>query len=183
MRLYAATGDGIVRLDEAANAHGLMYPPDPASIELSSIGGNVACNSGGMRCVKYGVTADYVIGLTVVLADGRVLKLGGKLRKRASGYRLLQLLVGSEGTLGIITEVIVKLVPLPRYRATAMVGFRTIEDAGGAVSRALGAGHFPTAVELIDRASMELVRDRLPPGFDPDVEAVLIVEMDGGRHR
>jgi FAD/FMN-containing dehydrogenase len=96
-----------------------MYPPDPASIEMSSIGGNVACNSGGIRCVKYGVTADYVIGATVVLADGRVMRLGGKLRKRASGYRLLQLFVGSEGTLGIVTEVIVKLVPLPRSRRQA----------------------------------------------------------------
>jgi len=118
----ATAGAGVItaNLDRAANQHGLMYPPDPASIELSTIGGNVACNSGGMRCVKYGVTADYVIGATVVLADGRVMHLGGKLRKRASGYRLLQLFVGSEGTLGIITEVIVKLVPMPRYRATAM---------------------------------------------------------------
>jgi glycolate oxidase len=156
-----------------------MYPPDPASIEMSTIGGNVACNSGGMRCVKYGVTADYVTGATVVLADGRILRLGGKLRKRASGYRLLQLFVGSEGTLGIITEVIVKLVPLPRYRATAMVGFATVEAAGLAVARSLAAGHFPAAIEILDRGSLELVRDKLPPGFEPHLEAVLIVEQDG----
>ena len=139
-----------------------MYPPDPASLEMSTIGGNVACNSGGMRCVKYGVTADYVTGATVVLADGRVMRLGGKLRKRASGYRLLQLFVGSEGPLGIITEVIVKLVPLPRCRATAMVGFATVEEAGEAVSRSLAAGHFPTAIEILDRGSLDRCRIVVP---------------------
>jgi len=177
----AVAGAGVItrQLDEAANAYGLMYPPDPASVEMSTIGGNVACNSGGLRCVKYGVTADYVVGLTVVLADGRVLRLGGRLRKRSSGYRLLHLFIGSEGTLGIVTEVVVKLVPLPRHRATAMVGFRTLEEAAEAVSRVLAQGHLPAAVELMDRGTIELVRDRLPPGFEPDLEAVLIVEQDG----
>ena len=177
----ATAGAGVITasLESAANEHGLMYPPDPASLEMSTIGGNVACNSGGMRCVKYGVTADYVTGATVVLADGRVMRLGGKLRKRASGYRLLQLFVGSEGTLGIITEVVVKLVPLPRYRATAMVGFATVEEAGAAVARSLAAGHFPAAIEILDRGSLELVRDKLPPGFEPNLQAVLIVEQDG----
>jgi glycolate oxidase len=177
----AVAGAGVVtaRLDAAANAHGLMYPPDPASVEMSTIGGNVACNSGGLRCVKYGVTADYVVGLTVVLADGQVLRLGGRLRKRSSGYRLMQLFVGSEGTLGVVTEVIVKLVPLPRHRAAAMVGFRSVEDAATAVSRMLAAGHLPAAIELLDRATMRLVRDRLPSGFAPDLEAVLVVEQDG----
>jgi glycolate dehydrogenase FAD-linked subunit len=182
----AVAGAGVItgQLDQAANAHGLMYPPDPASVDMCSIGGNVACNSGGMRCVKYGVTADYVTGLTVVLADGRVLRLGGKLRKRSSGYRLLQVFVGSEGTLGIVTEAILKLVPLPRHRATAMVGFRSLEEAGAAVARALAGGHFPAAVELLDRNSMELVRHLLPPGFEPGLEAVLVVELDGndGEH-
>ncbi|TMC06739.1 MAG: FAD-binding protein [Chloroflexi bacterium] len=177
----AVAGAGVItrQLDEAANAHGLMYPPDPASVELSTIGGNVACNSGGLRCVKYGVTADYVVGLTVVLADGQVLRLGGRLRKRSSGYRLMQLFIGSEGTLGIVTEVVVKLVPLPRHQATAMVGFRSVEAAGAAVSRMLAAGHLPAAVELLDRATLELVREKLPPGFEPDLAAVLIVEQDG----
>ena len=177
----AVAGAGVItrRLDEAANAHGLMYPPDPASVELSTIGGNVACNAGGLRCVKYGVTADYVVGLTVVLADGRVVRLGGRLRKRSSGYRLLHLFIGSEGTLGIVTEVVVKLAPLPRHQAAAMVGFRTLEDAGAAVARMLAAGHLPAAVELLDRPALELVRDRLPPGFEPDLEAVLLLEQDG----
>jgi glycolate oxidase len=178
----AVAGAGVItaQLDEAAGAHGLMYPPDPASVGMSTIGGNVACNSGGMRCVKYGVTADYVTGLTVVLADGRLLRLGGRLRKRASGYRLMQLFVGSEGTLGIVTEVIVKLVPLPRARATAMVGFRSLDDAAAAVSRLLGAGHLPVALEVMDRNALDLVRERIPPGFDIGLEAVLVVEQDGG---
>jgi glycolate oxidase len=177
----AVAGAGAItaEIDRAAAEHGLMYPPDPASFEMSTIGGNVACNSGGMRCVKYGVTADYVIGMTVVLADGGALRLGGKLRKRSSGYRLMQLFIGSEGTLGIVTEVVLKLVPRPRHEATAMVGFRTIEAAGEAVARALAAGHFPAAIEVLDRSSMELVADRLPPGLDPGLEAVLIVEQDG----
>jgi glycolate oxidase len=177
----AVAGAGVItgQLDEAANAAGLMYPPDPASVGMSTIGGNVACNSGGMRCLKYGVTADYVTGLTVVLASGQVLRLGGKLRKRSSGYRLAQLFIGSEGTLGIVTEVTVKLVPQPRQRATAMVGFASVEDAGRAVSRVLAAGHFPAALEIMDRSAMRLVSDLLPPRFDPDLEAALIVEQDG----
>ncbi|MDQ6771576.1 MAG: FAD-binding protein [Candidatus Dormibacteraeota bacterium] len=180
--LAAVAGAGAITaaIDEAAGAHGLMYPPDPASVEMCSIGGNVACNSGGMRCVKYGVTADYVTGLTVVLADGRVLRLGGKLRKRASGYRLMQLFVGSEGTLGVVTEVILKLVPLPRHRAVAMVGFATLEAAAAAVSRMLAEGHLPAAVEIMDRPSVDLVRHLLPPGFATELEAVLVVEQDGG---
>jgi glycolate oxidase len=177
----AAAGAGVItrQLDDAANAHGLMYPPDPASVEMSTVGGNVACNAGGLRCVKYGVTADYVVGLIVVLADGQVLRLGGRLRKRSSGYRLMHLFIGSEGTLGIVTEVIVKLVPLPRHRATAMVGFGTLEDAAGAVSRMLAAGHLPAAVELLDQGALQLVSEKLPPGFKPDLEAVLVVEQDG----
>lgn len=177
----AVAGAGVItaRIDEAANEHGLMYPPDPASFDMSTIGGNVACNSGGMRCVKYGVTADYVVGLTVVLASGEVLRLGGRLRKRSSGYRLLQLFIGSEGTLGIVTEVIVKLIPHPRHRATAMVGFRSLEDAGAAVSRVLSGGHFPTAIEIMDRYAIEAVGAVLQPPFGADIEAALVIEQDG----
>ena len=177
----AVVGAGVITraLDDAAAAHGLMYPPDPGSIDLSTIGGNVACNAGGMRCVKYGVTADYVVGMTVVLADGRVLQLGGKLRKRASGYRLLQLFIGSEGTLGIVTELIVKLIPRPRFNATAMVGFPSVESAGDAVARVLAAGFFPAAIELMDAGAIELLRDLFPAGFDSGAQAILVVETDG----
>jgi glycolate oxidase len=179
--LIAVAGAGAItgQIDEAAGAHGLMYPPDPASVGMSTIGGNVACNSGGMRCVKYGVTADYVMGLVVVLADGRVLRLGGRVRKRSSGYRLIQLFVGSEGTLGVVTEVTVKLIPLPRARATAMIGFRSLNDAAAAVSRSLAAGHLPAAIEVMDRNALDLVRHLLPPGFSSELDAVLIVEQDG----
>jgi glycolate oxidase len=179
--ICAVAGSGAItgQIQEAAAVHGLMYPPDPASVQLSSIGGNVSCNAGGMSCLKYGVTADYVIGMTVVLADGTVLRLGGKTRKRASGYRLAQLFVGSEGTLGIVTEVILKLIPLPRHQATAMVGFLTIDAAAEAVRRVLTGGHFPAALELIDRTSMELVQEHLPAGFEPRLDAVLLVEQDG----
>jgi glycolate oxidase len=177
----AVAGAGAItgNIDEAAAAHGLMYPPDPASVSMSTIGGNVACNSGGMCCVKYGVTSDYVIGMTVVLADASVLELGGKLRKRASGYRLAQLFVGSEGTLGIVTEVILKLIPRPRYHATAMVGYDSVDDAAAAVSRLLSSGHFPAAIEILDQGTLQLVAEFLPPGFHPKAEAVLIVEQDG----
>ena len=177
----AICGAGAItgQIDEAAGEHGLMYPPDPASIDMCSIGGNVACNSGGMRCVKYGLTADYVMGMSVVLADGRVLRLGGRLRKRSSGYRLLQLFVGSEGTLGVVTEVVLKLLPKPRHQAAAMVGFRSLEEAGAAVARVLAAGHFPACLEIMDRATMELLADRLPPGFEPGLAAVLVIEQDG----
>lgn len=179
--VVATAGAGVITLDvqNAAAEAGLMYPPDPASHAMSTIGGNVACNSGGMSCLKYGVTADYVLGGTVVLADGRVLKLGGKTRKRASGYRLMSLFVGSEGTLGIVTEVVLKLIPLPRHRATAMVGYTTMDDAAQAVSRLLGAGHFPSALELMDRAALDLLAHLLPPGFNPNLGAVIIVEQDG----
>ncbi len=177
----AVAGAGVITQDiqNAAAGAGLMYPPDPASYQMSTIGGNVACNSGGMSCMKYGLTADYVLGETVVLADGRVLQLGGRTRKRSSGYRLMSLFVGSEGTLGIVTEVVLKLIPLTRSRATAMVGYRSMDDAAAAVSRVLGSGHFPAALELMDRAALDLVGHLLPPRFKPDLGAVVIVEQDG----
>ena len=179
--LMAVAGAGVINgdLDAAAAEHGLMYPPDPASKLISTIGGNVACNSGGPHCLKYGLTADYVVGMTVVLADGSVLDLGGRLRKRSSGYRMMQLFVGSEGTLGIVTQVIVKLVPRPRHHATAMVGFATIEDAADAVRRVLQSGHFPAALEMLNRATLEIVGHLLPAGFRNDHEAVLVIEQDG----
>jgi len=179
--LMAVAGAGVVNgdLDAAAAEHGLMYPPDPASRMISTIGGNVACNSGGPHCFKYGLTADYVVGMTVVLADGSVLHLGGRIRKRSSGYRLMHLFVGSEGTLGIITQVTVKLIPRPRQHATAMVGFASIEDAAAAVARVLQSGHFPAALEMMNREALEVVAEFLPAGFKPEHAAVLVIEQDG----
>jgi len=179
--LMAVAGAGVINgdLDAGAAAEGLMYPPDPASKMISTIGGNVACNSGGPHCLKYGLTADYVVGMTVVLADGSVLELGGRIRKRSSGYRLMHLFIGSEGTLGIVTRVIVKLIPRPRHHAAAMVGFETIEDAAAAVRRLLQSGHFPAALELMNQGALEIVGHLLPAGFKPGHEAVIIVEQDG----
>src|SRR4029077_9737800 len=174
----AVAGAGAItaRIQEEAATHGLMYPPDPASSQMSSIGGNVACNSGGPSCLKYGVTADYVMGMTVVLADGEVLKLGGRTRKRSSGYRLAHLFIGSEGTLGIVTEVVLKLIPLPRHRATAIVTFHTATDAAAAVARLMGSGHLPAALELMDRGALDLVGDLLPPGLGEGAGCVLLIE-------
>jgi glycolate oxidase len=177
----AIAGAGAItsRIQEEAGLHGLMYPPDPASAQMSSIGGNVACNSGGPSCLKYGVTADYVLGMTVVLADGQVLRLGGRTRKRSSGYRLAHLFIGSEGTLGIVTEVVLKLIPEPQHRATAVVSFRTATDAAAAVARLMGSGHLPAALELMDRGALELVEHLLPPGLGTDAACVLLIEQDG----
>jgi glycolate oxidase len=179
--LCAVAGAGAITGEIQAEAakHGLMYPPDPASASISTIGGNVACNSGGMSCLKYGVTADYVTGLTVILADGRVIRLGGRIRKRASGYRLASLFIGSEGTLGIVTEVVLKLVPLPRQHATAVVGFYDLEAAAQAIRTLLVSGYLPSALELVDRAALNLISDRLPPGMDLGLDAMVIVEQDG----
>ncbi|HEX6488229.1 MAG TPA: FAD-linked oxidase C-terminal domain-containing protein [Candidatus Dormibacteraeota bacterium] len=179
--LVAVAGAGAITglIQEAATQAGLMYPPDPASASMSSIGGNIACNAGGISCLKYGLTADYVLGLTVVLADGRVLTLGGRTRKRSSGYRLAQLFVGSEGTLGVITEVILKLIPLPRHHALAAVSFSSREAAGEAVTRLLSAGHLPAALEIMDREAVELVASAAPIGLDRVPEALLLVEQDG----
>jgi glycolate oxidase len=178
----AVAGAGAItgRIQEEAALRGLMYPPDPASAQMSSIGGNIACNSGGPSCLKYGVTADYVMGMTVVLADGQVLGLGGRTRKRSSGYRLAHLFIGSEGTLGIVTGVVLKLIPLPQHRATAVVSFRTATDAAEAVARLMGSGHLPVALELMDRGALELVEHLLPPGLGTDAGCVLLIEQDGG---
>lgn len=183
--MCAVAGAGVItaHLQEAAATRGLMYPPDPASVETCTIGGNIATNAGGPACLKYGVTAEYVLGLTVVLADGRVLRLGGKARKKSAGYRLVQLFVGSEGTLGLVTEAVLRLVPLPKERATALVAFRTVGDAAEAVAALLGGGHLPAALELIDRSSLEYVADLLPEGFPHGAAAVLLIEQDGSdRH-
>jgi glycolate oxidase len=166
-------------VQEAAARHGLMYPPDPASLYMSTIGGNIACNAGGISCLKYGVTADYILGLTVVRADGSILKLGGATRKRASGYRLTHLFIGSEGTLGIVTEATLKLIPLPPHRATAFITFPSVESAADAVANLMAAGHLPCALELMDEGALRLVRHLLPAVLQPGVGAALLVEQDG----
>src|SRR4051794_32242354 len=137
---------------DAAALHGLWYPPDPGSFRISSIGGNVATNAGGICCVKYGVTADYVLGLDVVLADGRLITLGGRMIKDVAGLPLLKLFVGSEGTLGVVTRVVLRLVPCPSPAATLVAYFVSARDAGRAVV-AMGTRVRPSMLELLDAAS------------------------------
>lgn len=166
----------------AAAAAGLWYPPDPSSFEICSIGGNVATNAGGACCVKYGVTSDYVLGLQVVLADGRVLALGGRTVKDVAGYDLKRLLVGSEGTLGVVTEVTLRLRPAPPPAMTWVAGFPSVGAAGRAVA-AITAATRPAALELMDRVAVRAVEDRLRMGLDTSCGALLIGRSDAGGDR
>lgn len=159
--------------------HGLFYPPDPASYEMCSIGGNLAENSGGLRCVKYGVTRDYVLGLTVVLADGAVIQTGGKNVKDVMGYDLTRLFVGSEGTLGIITEAILRLIPLPAPKLTMLAFFDTVRDAGRAVALMTRTLR-PATLELMDQETIQSVDAHLRLGLDQDAGAMLMIESDAG---
>jgi len=158
---------------------GLFYPPDPSSIRHSTIGGNIACNAGGPRCLKYGVTGDYVMGLTVVLGDGRILKSGGKLIKDVVGYDLNALFTGSEGTLGVITEALLRLVAKPKYTRTARAEFPSLADASRTVNAILSAGIVPATLELMDETAIACIEEAMHLGLPLDVEAMLLIETDG----
>lgn len=178
---YAVAQAGVINdaLREAAALVGLWYPPDPASSGISTIGGNAATNAGGICCVKYGVTRDYVLGLTVVLADGEVVHLGHRTAKGVTGYDLTGLMVGSEGTLGIITEVIVKLLPLAGRVEQGIVGyFPSLQAAGAAVAAISSEGIIPAALELIDRVCLRAVDEWLGLGLPEDVEVLLLAKID-----
>ena len=181
--MVAVVGPGLrnVEVKDAARRHGLWYPPDPSSFEICSIGGNLATNAGGLCCVKYGVTTDYVLGLEVVLADGRAVRLGGRTVKDVAGYDLKRLFVGSEGTLGVITEATLRLRPLPPPASTVVATFGSVVAAGQAVGRIV-AGVRPAALELMDRAAMAAVERVRPMGLDLDAAALLLVRTDGGAH-
>jgi len=158
---------------------GLFYPPDPSSIRHSTIGGNIACNAGGPRCLKYGVTGDYVLGLTVVLANGEIVKTGGKVIKDVVGYDLTALFTGSEGTLGIITEALLRLTAKPKFARTALVEFNTLADASRTVNAILSAGLVPATLELMDQTAITCIEESMHLGLPLDVEAILLVETDG----
>ena len=179
LTLRAQPGAITQRIDEAAARHGLFYPPDPGSQRISTIGGNVAENSGGLRGLKYGVTRDYVMGLEVVLADGRIARLGSACVKDVAGYSLKDLFVGSEGTLGIITEVLLKLVPRPAARRTMLALFDRIEDAADTVSAIVAARIIPCTLEFLDRVTAGCVEDFAHVGLPTDCAAVLLIETDG----
>lgn len=170
-------------LQETVEAAGLFYPPDPASRGSCVIGGNVAECAGGPRCVKYGVTKRYVLGLEAVLPSGEAICLGGKLRKDVTGYDLVHLLVGSEGTLAIVTEVTLDLLPLPTASRTLLAPFPSLEAAAAAVARIFQAGIVPCACELIARPALRAAEEHLGRRFPAEVaaaEATLLLEVDGG---
>jgi glycolate oxidase len=179
LTLRAQPGAITQRIDEAAARHGLFYPPDPGSMRISTIGGNVAENSGGLRGLKYGVTRDYVMGLEVVLPNGEVARFGNQCVKDVAGYSLKDLFVGSEGTLGIITEVLIKLVPRPAARRTMLALYDRIEDAAATVSAIVAAHIIPCTLEFLDRVTAVCVEDYAHVGLPTDCEAVLLMETDG----
>jgi glycolate oxidase len=178
--LVVVTQPGILNaeLKKRVAAEGLFYAPDPASYEICSIGGNLGTNAGGLCCVKYGQTRDSVLGLEVVLADGRVIRTGGRYIKNVAGYALTHLFVGSQGTLGIITEATLRLRVAPPPRTTMLAFFPTLDGAGDAVARIVAAGIDPVTLELLDKPSIAAVDDAFNLGLDRDAEAMLLVESD-----
>jgi glycolate oxidase len=178
---YVVTQPGVLndQLRAAVALRGLWYPPDPASSGISTIGGNAATNAGGICCVKYGVTRDYVLGMTVVLADGSIVRLGRTTAKGVVGYDLTHLMVGSEGTLGIIVELTLKLLPLGGREERAVVGsFPSLEAAGVAVSAITAAGVVPSALEIIDRTCLRAVDEWQGLGLPREVDTMLLAKVD-----
>ena len=179
--MCAVVQPGVVNADlqKAVAGYGLMYPPDPASMFVSTIGGNVALNAGGPRGVKYGVTRDYLLGLEVVLPSGEVIRTGGKALKNVSGYDLTRLMCGSEGTLGILTEIILRLVPSAPAKATLQAIYTDLDDAATTVSAIIGSGIVPTTLELIDRTVLDVISNYGGARFSEEAEALLLIEVDG----
>lgn len=182
--LIAVCQPGVVTaaFHKAVEKEGLFYPPDPQSMAMSTIGGNVATNAGGPRCFKYGVTRDYLLGLEVVLADSRIIRTGGKTIKNVTGYDLTRLFAGSEGTLGIITEITVRLIPLPESKRTALVIFDELEKAAEAVSGIIKRKIVPTTLELMDQETMKLIEASKPVGLPVDADAAILIEVDGSKN-
>ena len=169
----------IQRLNDVAAGHGLMYPPDPGSVAVATMGGSIAECAGGLRGLKYGVTKHYVTGLEVVLADGQVVRLGGKTTKNVTGYDLVGLFVGSEGTLGVITEATVRLVPVPEARATMTAVFARSGDASRTVAAIMAGRVIPATLEFIDATTLRLVEEYTHAGLPTDAAALLLIEVDG----
>lgn len=165
-------------LERALEPHGFFFPPDPASGKVATLGGNVATNAGGIKGAKYGTTKDYVLSLQIVLPDGRIMRTGSKCMKSSSGYDLTKLFVGSEGTLGVVTEITLKINPKPSLSATAMATFEDVEDAGRAVSEIMHSGIIPSALEVVDQQTLIAINQNTDLNL-PEVEAILIAETDG----
>ncbi len=165
-------------ISDAVGEEGFYYAPDPSSQIACTIGGNIAENSGGVHCLKYGMTTNNVLGLELVLVDGEVIRIGGP-HMDAEGYDLLGLLTGSEGLLGVVTEVTVRILPKPETARALLVGFPSSEDAGACVAGVIGAGIIPAGMEMMDRPAIHAAEDFVHAGYPLDVEALLIVELDG----
>ena len=177
---FAIVEPGVVYsdLDKALAPSGFCFPPDPGSGTVCTLGGNVATNAGGVKGAKYGTTRDYILGLEVVLADGRVMKTGSSTIKCVSGFDLTRLIVGSEGTLGIVTEITMKINPKPIATATAVATFNELGDAGNAVTQIMSSGIIPAVMEIMDRPTIQAINQNTDLGL-PEVDAMLLVETDG----
>lgn len=179
LTLLAEAGVITQKITDAADEVGLLYPPDPGSMKISTIGGNVAENSGGLRGLKYGITRDYVMGMEVVLASGEIVWLGNKCVKDVAGYSMKDVFIGSEGTLGIITKVLLKLVPKPAGKKTLLATFARMGDAADTVSAIIAAKIIPCTLEFLDKVTIGCVEAFAQVGLPLDAEAVLLMETDG----
>ncbi|ARU62356.1 glycolate oxidase subunit GlcD [Tumebacillus avium] len=179
--LTATFGPGLItaELHAAVEAVGLFYPPDPGSMRISTMGGNVAECAGGMRGLKYGVTKDYIMGLQAVLPSGEVLRFGGKNAKDVAGYDITKLLVGSEGTLAVVTEVTAKLLPLPKAKQTLVAYYNDLTDAARTVQRVIAEKIIPATMEFLDAETMRVVEEFARIGLPLDMKAMLLIEQDG----
>src|SRR5476649_1498843 len=186
LEINAVDGVGVVQpgvitgeFQAQARQHGLFYPPDPASLKECSLGGNIGTNAGGPRCLKYGVTRQYVLGLEVVLASGEILRTGGRTHKNKTGFDLIGMFVGSEGLLGVVTEATLRLLPLPPARATLSASFRTFRQAARAVQEIFAAAFLPSALEIADAFTLEAAGEFLGKHLAPKGSAHLLVDLDG----
>ncbi|CZE48687.1 glycolate oxidase subunit GlcD [Campylobacter geochelonis] len=179
--LVAVVQPGCINMDlqNAVEKLGLFYPPDPASQNYSTIGGNVSENAGGMRAAKYGITKDYVMALRAVLANGDIIKAGKRTIKDVAGYNIAGILIASEGTLGVITEITLKLIAKPKFKKTAMGVFKSVDDAMNAVYKTMSAGVTPVAMEFLDNLSIKAVEEKYHKGLPVDAGAILIADVDG----
>jgi len=178
--VYCRVEAGVIDddLNRALKPHGVFFPPAPASSRIATIGGEIANNASGVRSVKYGAVRDYILGMKVVLANGDLVTLGSKTRVEASGYQIERLMVGSEGTLGIIVEATLKFVPIPKFRCLGIAKFNKLEQAGEAISKIMSSGAHPSMLELMDNVAIIAVNKAINLGL-PDVEAILMFEADG----
>ena len=179
--LVAEVESGLINahLQAAAAPHNLFYPPDPASMKVCTLGGNVASDAGGPKCFKYGVTKNYILGLEVVLPDGEAIHTGGCVVKNTTGYDLTRLFVGSEGTLGIVTKIILRLMPIPEGKRTMLVLFDSLDAASRTVSAIVSAGIVPSALEMMDNLLIRCAEDFVHIGLPTDAAALLLIEVDG----